>query len=380
MIRYIMIMLLLPSWLVAQELKIFPSSKAIDDWNCTSDNQYDISELDSLLRPNKNFTKIESWSKNDWDLEKIEWYAKENLSQYWMDPDNYADDYKAWLIYLFDEKQFALSPHRSNEDNFKKFAEHLLPLYYGYHALNTNGHLSPDEKDLLLSMIKIRSENLFNFIKNKNRHIYDLSKCGSKDIWTCNNGAYKLQLVRTLYGATFNDNAHYDQGKKIFEIAIDGLSDDGALWREASRSKWSWMYYTSGLNLLISIADIYYLNGENLYDYVSPNGNSIHSAVQFLSEAIDDNEKMWKYAKTTKGVNHYDDWKNYKDTEHLDVLKFNGVDGYNAWFYIYATRYRDALVTKKLMSQIQLGDKIQWGYIGFDTHCFYPVENEYGSN
>ena len=30
--------------------------------------------------------------------------------------------------------------------------------------------------------------------------------------------------------------------KILYKFAIDDLSSDGALWREASRSKWSWRY------------------------------------------------------------------------------------------------------------------------------------------
>ena len=358
----------------AKDLLVLPQSKAIDNKNCQSENLFSIEDIDAILSQN-NFTKIKVWGKNDRDLEEIELLAKENLSQYWVEPNTYADDYKNWLDFVFDQNKFAMAPHGSDEGDHKKFAEHLIPLYYGYHALNMNKHLSKDEKEIFLQRLKVRTEKLFRFMKLRHTSIYNLSKCGKNDIWTCNNGAYKLHLVRTLYGATFG-NTHYNQGKKIFQIAIDGLAEDGALWREASRGKWSWMYYTHSLNLLLHISEIYYLNGENLYEYQNKHGQNIHDAVNFLIDAMDNNEIMWQYAKKKKGINHYDDWKNYKDLQHLNILRNDGTDGYNAWLYIYASRFPDSHNTNKLLDNITLQDKIKFGESGFDTQCFYPLTTQ----
>lgn len=377
MIKIFALLLCIPFWSFAQEYKVLPTSKPLDkSSSCYSDNHMNIDDIDWLLEPNNNFKVIKTWSENDWDLEKIEWYAKENLSQYWVEPQTYLEQYKIWLTFLFDEKQFAMKPH-SDPDDHKKFAEHLLPLYYAYHALNMNNHLSEQEKEKFLARIEMRTKNYFLFVGNKKPVAYNLSQCKNKSIiWDCQNGTYKTQLIRTLYGATFNDSKHFDQGKKLFEYAINDLADDGSLWREASRGKWSWMYYTHGLNLLMSIAEIYYLNGIDLYQYQSPKGKTIHDAVKFLADAMDDKEIMFKYAKKNAGVNHYENWRDYKDLEHYYILKFDGKDGYNGWLYMYAHRFPSSKLTKDLFDKIQLGDKIKWGYIGFDTQCFYPVKNQ----
>ena len=62
----------------------------------------------------------------------------------------------------------------------------------------------------------------------------------------------------------------------------------------------------TALGLLLSIAEIYKHNGVDLYSYKSDkNGLTIHDAVSFLLESIQDNEKIWSYAKELKGVQHY---------------------------------------------------------------------------
>lgn len=371
MIRFIAIILLVPFWLFAQDYKVLSDFKNTDtNSTCYKDKHFKQSDLDVLLNPNKNFRSIQAWGENDWDLEQLEWFAKENLSQYWVEPDRYADTYKKWLTYLFDEKQFALRPNNIPDDH-QKFLEHLLPLYYAYHSLSFNNHLSQKEKQEFLNRLSVRTNNYFSFVKAKKPDAYYLTKCQTGKIWNCNNGTYKMQLLRTLYGATFNDPSHFDQGKKIWQIVINDLSEDNALYREAYRGKWSWMYYTHALNSLLSIAEIYQANGENLYDYTSPQGKTIHDAIKFYSDAIDDHSLMFKYAEKKEGIQHYEDWKNYKDLKYLQRVKYQPQDGFTAWLHIYSRRFPNTELTKKLHKQIKIVGKSQWGVTGFDPFCFY---------
>ena len=363
----------------SNEYQVLPDTKAINNKNCSTDIYLNKSTIKDLLENNNNFTEIKAWGKNDWDLEQIEWFAKSNLSQYWVEPEKYASIYKEWLKYVFDEKSFAIKPSNhsisfnNSDDDHKKFAEHLLPLFYAYHALKHNNDLSMDENKEFLNRIELRAKNYISYLNKVSNQKINFKSCykGNKT-QDCTNGVYKMMLVRTLYGATFQDEKNFDFGEKVFQFAIEDLKEDGALWRESERSKWSWQYYTHALNLLFSIGEIYYLNGINLYDYESSKGQTIHDAVEFLSKAIDDNELMFNYSKKLTAVNHYDDYKNYKDDEYLNLLKHDGQDGYNGWLYIYAYRFPDSELTKKLIKQIELKDKIKWGYIGFDSQCFYP--------
>ena len=114
-------------------------------------------------------------------------------------------------------------------------------------------------------------------------------------------------------------------GEKMYKFAIDDLNPDGALWREAVRGRWSWRLLCShALGLLLSIAEIYKHNGVDLYSYKSDkNGLTIHDAVSFLLESIKDNKKIWSYAKELKGVQHYNNFTDYKSPENLQKLTYN---------------------------------------------------------
>ena len=109
-----------------------------------------------------------------------------------------------------------------------------------------------------------------------------------------------------MYGHSFERQEDVEFGEAMFRFAIDDLSEDGALWREASRGAWSWHYTAIALGQLLSVSEISRASGTNVVDYRSPiSGHTIHDAVNFYLRAIADPELMFRYAKADAGVEHY---------------------------------------------------------------------------
>ena len=205
---------------------------------------------------------------------------------------------------------------------------------YIYSVLEKEGLLASHEQLHYLAELQKR----FEAIQYAPRSGFLMNRCNfGKDTFYCQNHTYGHQHVRTIYGALFNDESHFNMGAKLYKFAIDDLSEDGALWREAVRGKWAWNYYAHALGNLLSIAEIYRLNGEDLYSYKSPkNGMTIHDAIEFYLKALEAPEMMWKYAKRLEGVKDRAGAENYTSRQYLDRVT-NQPEGHGIknWYYIY---------------------------------------------
>lgn len=378
MIRFIIFTILLALPLQAKEFKVLPDFKG-NNPSCNAGGTIDANNLNYLLDPNNNFKWISMRQKNDFDYAKINRNTIKNLSYYWNNPSQENGKlFVNYLIELYADKNFAKGVAGGDGiDNAGRYQPAIFSLYFSYHALKANNHLDSIQNKMLLEMIDSRSKNLFNFVRREAPHTFNMSRCSNGgDIFGCQNHTYDVQLTRLLYGVTFEDQNHINQGNKIFEFAIDDLSEDGALWREAQRGWWSWHYYAKGLNLLTLIAEVYKSNDIDLYQYSNKNSQTFHDAVEFLLDGMEDHSVMWSHSKKNKGLNSKPQKKHYKDLEYYYMLKFNGMDGHNGWAYVYVNNFPNHPNTQRIKSLIQLEDQIEWAHEGIDLGCFYPFNSK----
>ena len=354
--------------------KIFPDLdyKAINKINCISENDFSATDLKRILDRNKNFKIIDNWSDNIRDFAVIDSYLLENLSSYSINPTiENSIKLKEYISILFDNNFAARLGGKHPRDSGQKLRDVILSFLYSMATLQKFGHLS--QKEIL--SFKEYIDPRISILSNVENDRFRMSKCSRHaDLFGCQNHTYQLQHVKALYGFLFNNSNYIKDSKKLFQFAINDLKSDGALWREASRSKWAWMYYPHGLAQLIAIAELHYQNGENLYEYKSSEGLDLHNAVEFYVRSLENNELMWKYSKKLAGVNHYDDFRNYKDQNYFnEILNNDGGDAYHQWLYIYAHRFPDHPNTQLAKNYINLyQNKIKWTYhLGFNPQCFY---------
>ena len=274
-------------------------------------------------------------------IPNLDMYVTEFISN---PTENNARKVKNIYNLLFLKKSYS-KLKRNTFTNALPLKDFLITAMYSYKALDNNGFFNASEKKYFLNEIKKR----FNIIKSATKWGFTMRQCRvGQDIFGCQNHTISHQLTRTLYGAIFDSPDDYAMGEKMYKFAIDDLKPDGALWREAARGRWSWNYYSHTLGLLISMGEIYKHNGEDLYSYKSNrNGLTIHDAVAFLLSAIQDNEKMWKYAKQLKGVRDRKNSKDYKSKEYLNkIITDSEKDGLKNWFYIYRANFPNHENTK----------------------------------
>ena len=248
-------------------------------------------------------------------------------------------------------KQIGIS-NFATKVNKKKSAQRLLQtdfllLYtYAVIALDETGNLSKDEKKAFIEHIKKR----INLRGISSSYTYKGSECTKQflgedkfDVFSCQNHAYGKHHLRMLVGVLTNNKKEIDKGRKLYKFAIDDLGHTGALWREASRGAYSWTYYPHALGSLMAIGDIDKQLGGNLFTYSNKKGQTIHDAVNFYIESLQNPtnpELMWKYALKNMGIDKpRKDWNKPKSlNRHKRVLDR---PDYSEWFPIYAYNFRE---------------------------------------
>lgn len=321
-------------------LRILPERPdGFDARPCNYEENLSFLDIEQILLEN-DYQAIDAFSKNEDGFLTINERVKQFLSELWASPtEKNADVVKKLFLALFKEN-YALSPKDNSHADSLPVKDFLMTLIYGFSVLDHNNLIAPDEKLIFLSEIQKRFEG----IQNATSWGFDMSSCEvGVDLFGCQNHTYAHQHVRALYGSIFNSSEDFQMGKKLYQFAIDDLSSDGALWREASRSKWSWRYYAHALGHLLSIAEIYRLNGEDLYSYRSEvSGFTIHDAIAFYFRAIQDPKLMWQYSSKLEGVKGRDDYQNYKSTEYLNqLITETELGGTKNWYYIYRNQFPD---------------------------------------
>ena len=358
--------------------KILPKRySTYPDW-CTYENKYTYERIENLLgNKNHDLKTIELFGKSDEQMTVMIEQLTLHVNEFILHPNQQnANDIKKIYFLLFENK-FFIDLHENSHNNSLMMKDFLILSMYSFQALDRDNYFDTSEKQIFLSEIQKR----FDKIKPAKKWGFTMSGCKiGRDQGGCQNHTYSHQLTRTLYGATFGSIDDYAMGEKMYKFAIDDLNPDGALWREAVRGRWSWNYYAHALGLLLSIADIYKHNGVDLYSYKSDkNGLTIHDAVSFLLESIQDNEKIWLYAKELKGVQHYINFTDYKSPENLQKLITNTEkSGLKNWFYIYRNNF-------PIHPNTQLGNKLIPTYkskletskhMGILAQCLYAEKGQ----
>lgn len=358
--------------------KILPEPVKGKDYPfCTTIKLPSYEDTLSILDANKNFTTVSmgntTFHKDLADVnDTITWHH----AAYWADPtQSRGDDLKNFLIEIL-SRNFAseLRDKRIGADDNMALKDLLLTIMYAYGSLAQNSHIN--QNDILFFHREFKKRLITASKSYPQRHIMSRCKIGT-DTFGCQNHTYQQQHIRALFGYLFDYPSEFKMGERLYKFAIDDLSEDGALWREASRSRWAWSYYSHALGHLVSIAELNRLSGNKILDYQSTvNNYNIHDAIAFLLDAIEKPELMWKYGKNLAGVEHYKNYKDYKSTEYLDLL-INETEhsGLKNWYYIYRTISAPNENIKRADQLIPIFKKqLEYSkHLGFLGQCMYDT-------
>jgi poly(beta-D-mannuronate) lyase len=103
----------------------------------------------------------------------------------------------------------------------------------------------------------------------------------------CNNHRYLRDALNMAWGALVQDDARYRKGVARYLIALQQMRENGSFPLETVRGARAIWYQRHAIASLVLMAEIAANQGHDLYA-LNHEGRSIHTAVHFLLEAIED--------------------------------------------------------------------------------------------
>lgn len=193
---------------------------------------------------------------------------------------------------------------------------------------------------------------------------------GRGEISGRNNHHYLRGSVDMAWGALTGDDASFRLGIAAYLDALHDMRPDGSLPLETRRRARALWYQRHAIASLVVIAEIAATQGVDLYDH-TVDGKDLHTAVRFLLDAIDDQERVAAYAwddPIASGRHH--------PGQDLSFLVRRGHGRhYMAWAEIYLARFPGRPESRRLLALLTRAEPsfrpMVDDYAGGDTTCFF---------
>jgi len=147
---------------------------------------------------------------------------------------------------------------------------------------------------------------------------------------SAHNHALSSAVAHMQLGIIMNDHNLFRKAFRNYEDAIRYQRKDGSLPIEVRRGGRAMFYQGKAMNALAVIAIISEHQGYNIWEY-DHKGKNFHNLVKFFIDFTENNEIVFKYAKSMK---HPGPAKNYKRQDLNSRSSSNW-----GWLYAYASRF-----------------------------------------
>jgi poly(beta-D-mannuronate) lyase len=195
-----------------------------------------------------------------------------------------------------------------------------------------------------------------------------------------NNHRYLSDSVTMAWGIVRGNDDWFRAGIERYFVALDQMRPDGSLPLETARGARALSYQRHAIASLVAIAEMAAAQGYDLYSLEGPDGQSIHRAIKFLLDGIDEPELVWPYAMENQNPGPY---HNYK-VQDLSFMKERGHGRhYMAWTVAYMARFPDSELTARLRQKLDAFGPVEEAmideYVGGNASCFFARPQEAGS-
>lgn len=190
------------------------------------------------------------------------------------------------------------------------------------------------------------------------------------DVTRRNNHRYLSASVSMAWGALTGEDSYFREGPDALQEALADMRPDGSLPLETERGARALWYQRHAIASLVTIAEIGAAQGYDLYA-LEENGRSLHGAVRFLLDAIDDPGLVAPYATADHKAGTAQD----PEDQDLSFLAPRGHGRhYMAWAELYMARFPEREESRRLLALLQRGGAdfrpMIDDYSGGNTSCF----------
>jgi poly(beta-D-mannuronate) lyase len=189
-----------------------------------------------------------------------------------------------------------------------------------------------------------------------------------------NNHRYLSDSVTMAWGILRGDDGMFRAGIATYVDALAQMREDGSLPLETARGSRALSYQRHAITSLVAIAEMAAAQGYDLYAIEGPEGQSIHRAIGFLLDGIDQTSLVWPYAQENDNSRSY---RNYK-VQDLGFMSERGHGRhYMAWTEAYLARFPDTELAERLRQSLdEFGPAeppLIDDYSGGNMSCFFAL-------
>ena len=238
--------------------------------------------------------------------------------------------------------------------------------------------IAPEDRKILDPWLKSKIDAFEHGMRNEGR--YKGGRHGTTARKAAHNHAVQSSIAAMSYGAWIDDPEYFKTGLEQWPVTLGSMRKDGSLPIETRRGARALFYHGRTLGALIQLAERAAVQGINLYDSAPHPDKTIHHAVEFFINAIEQPDLVLNYARTNKAPGPS---KNYK------IQDLGGRGSTMGWVAPYMNRFPDHPNTRRLTARVKLdhsepqsyltvsldeavrrnGESAEW--IGVDARCFY---------
>jgi poly(beta-D-mannuronate) lyase len=189
-----------------------------------------------------------------------------------------------------------------------------------------------------------------------------------------NNHRYLTDSVTMAWGILRGNDDWFRAGIERYFAALEQMRPDGSLPLETARGARALSYQRHAIASLVAIAEMAAAQGYDLYGAQGEDGQSIHRAIAFLLDGIDDPALVWPYAMENENPGT---WRNYK-VQDLGFMTLRGHGRhYMAWTEAYIARFPESGLALRLRRALDAFDSAERPlideYSGGNMSCFFAM-------
>ena len=254
----------------------------------------------------------------------------------------------------------------------------LSPMLAALGVANQFTPLASEERKVLNDWLRRKIKQYKNGQRNAGN--YSGGSHGTTARRAANNHMVQSSIAAMSYGAWANERKFFKTGITQWFITLGSMRKDGSLPIETRRGARALFYSGRTIAGLLQLAERAAVQGINLYERAPSRNKTIHHAVAYFVNSIEQPDLILKYAKINYHSGPNENWQR----QHLGSL--NNTFG---WVAPYISRFPNHSNSRRLMaykldeesqSQSDLTESLRAavranGYssdwIGVDARCFY---------
>ena len=210
-------------------------------------------------------------------------------------------------------------------------------------ALGVAEELSPmpqNERSIVIAWLVKITDNFEHGMRHEGS--YKGGRDGTTARRAAHNHAVQSSNAQMSLGAFLDESERFNIGIDQWFITLDSMRGDGSLPIETRRGARALYYHGRTITALSSLAEKAKVQGLDLWDAAPSETKTIHLAVKFLIDAIENPELVLGYASTNKSPGPS---KNYKKQ---DI----GTGSTFGWIAPYMARFPNHPNTKRMLNRI----------------------------